>query len=146
MRRKLVSSFQAVMKYHKPFFIVLPVLALSVATPRSNAQDASGEHTRKGVELAKQKKYDQAAEEFGLALKADPQDTKHYLNRGKALRMAGKLPEAEKDFSKVIEMKPDTPDAFAERGKVKVSQKNFESGIEDLTKAIEMNDDDKDSV
>src|SRR5215218_1042700 len=110
------------MKLHTSVFTGISLLSLTLAPAQLRAQDASGEHTRKGVELAKQKKYDQAAEEFGLAIKADPKDTKHYLNRGKALKAAGKLDEAEKDFSKVIELEPEKADGYSERGKLKVSQ------------------------
>jgi tetratricopeptide (TPR) repeat protein len=70
------------MTYPKPLLLLFGSLALFVATLPVSAQDDSVEPTRKGIELAKQKKYDQAAEEFSQAIKADPQDTKHYLWRG----------------------------------------------------------------
>src|ERR1700760_266088 len=96
---------------------VLAWAACFVAAAQIFAQGDSAEHTKRGIELAKQKQYDKAAEEFGAAMKADPNDPKHYLNRGRAYRMAGKYAEAEKDFSHLIEMKKDDNDGYSERGK-----------------------------
>src|SRR5947209_1142741 len=110
---------------HAPavFLTSFAIALLSTAVPRASAQGDSAEHTKKGIELAKEKKYDQAAEEFGAAMKADPNDPKHYLNRGRAYRAAGKFDLAEKDFSKLIEMEPKSSNGYSERGKTKVSQK-----------------------
>ena len=91
------------------------------------------EHARKAVELAKNKKYAEAAEEFTKAIKADPKSERHYSNRGKAYRAAGKLEEAAADFTKVIEFDPKDFSAYSERGKVRVSQKKFDEAIADLT-------------
>src|SRR3954470_5019667 len=112
------------MKHASAVFLTsLAIAAVSVAVPRARAQGDSAEHTKKGIELAKEKKYDQAAEEFGLAMKADPADSKHYLNRGRAYRAAGKLDQAAADFTKLIEMEPQSANGYSERGKVRVSQK-----------------------
>src|ERR1700712_1711816 len=121
---------------------VIGVALVALAVPQTFAQGDSAEHTRKGVELAKKKQYEQAAEEFGAAMKADPKDSKHPLNRANAYRAAGKLDEAAKDFTKYIEMEPERADGYSGRGKVKVSQKNFDGAIEDLSKALEFDDND----
>ena len=89
----------------------------ALAGRRWRSQQDDAEAARKGVELAKKKNYDGAAEEFSKAIKANPKAARHYSNRGKAYRAAGKLAEAEADFSKVIEMEPKNANAFSERGK-----------------------------
>ena len=93
------------MKNHKTLFVGLSVAAVCLAGPltRSYAQD-DVEFSRKGVELAKNKKYGEAAEEFSKAIKANPKAPRHYSNRGKAYRAAGKLNEAVADFTKLIEL------------------------------------------
>ncbi len=108
---------------------------------RLYAQGDSAAHTKKGIELARKKQYAEAAEAFSAAIKADPKDSKHYLNRANAYRAAGKMQEAVADFTKYAEMEPDRADGLSGRGKIKVSQKDYDGAIEDLSKALEMDDD-----
>ena len=116
---------------HAIFLSALAVAALTILAPKAGAQGDSAEHTKRGIELAKQKQYDKAAEEFSAALRADPKDPKHYLNRGRAYRMAGKYAEAEKDFSHLIELNKNDNDGYSERGKTRVAEKNYDAAIED---------------
>ena len=131
------------MKYPKTVIVGFCTLALFIGAPLAavHAQGDSAEHTKKGIEFAKKKQYAEAAQEFSAAIKADPKDSKHYLNRANAYRAAGKLQEAAADFTKYGELEPDRADGFSGRGKVKVSQKDYDGAIEDLTKALEMDDD-----
>ena len=89
-----------------------------------HAQDSAA-YTKRGIELAKAKQYDKAAEEFGMAMKADPNDPKHYLNRGSAYKAAGKFAEAEKDFSQLIEMEPKTTTMATASGEKPGSEKKL---------------------
>lgn len=131
------------MKFQKTALVAFPTLLLfAVASlPRLHAQGDSAEYTKKAIELAKDKQYAQAAEAFGMAIKADPQDSKHYLNRANAYRAAGKLDEAAADFTKFSEMEPDRADGFSGLGKVKISKKDYDGAIEDFNKALEIDDD-----
>ncbi len=67
------------------------LLCLAATLTTVQAQNDSAEYTKKGIEFAKKKQYDEAAEEFGKAIKADSKDSKHYLNRANAYRAGGKL-------------------------------------------------------
>src|SRR4051812_18856527 len=93
----------------KTAFVSFFAAAIALTAPLAtlHAQGDSAEHTKKGIELAKKKQYAEAAEEFGAAMKADPKDSRHYINRANAYRAAGKLDEAATDFTKYSEMEPE---------------------------------------
>src|SRR5438270_3205351 len=124
MRSHITLVLTPMKKAQTVLFSCAAIALLSLVAPRASAQGDSAEHTKKGIELAKEKKYDQAAEEFGAAMKADPNDPKHYLNRGRAYRAAGKFDLAEKDFSKLIEMEPKSSNGYSERAKPRYRKRN----------------------
>jgi len=47
---------------------------------------------QRGIELAQQKHFDAAVEEFGKAIQANPNDSRGYANRGTASRQAARVP------------------------------------------------------
>src|SRR5207244_11082883 len=55
------------------------------AKPPAGSSEAGG-HVNKGVELAQQRKYDEAIKEFTTAIEANSKNAKAYLNRGTAYR------------------------------------------------------------
>src|SRR5207248_10819490 len=55
------------------------------AKPPAGSSEAGG-HANKGVELAQQRKYDQAIKESTTAIEANPKNAKAYWNRGTAYR------------------------------------------------------------
>ncbi len=126
-------------KFALRFGLVNALMAIAL-TP-AFARDDSAELTKKGIEFAKKKQYDQAAEEFGLAIKADPKDSRHYLNRANAYRAGGKLDEATKDFTTYSEMEPKRADGLVGLGIVKIAQKNPDGAIDELNKAIAIDED-----
>ena len=90
----------------------------------ASGSDASS-HVNKGVELAQQRKYDEAIKEFNAAIEANPKSAKAYLNRGTAYRALQKYDEAMADFAKAIEIAPKDEMGYIERGQTFVMQKQY---------------------
>src|SRR5262249_30538331 len=79
-----------------------------------------GNHMQRGIELAEQKHFDAAAEEFGKAIQQNPKDPRGYANRGTAYRQGARAAiaagdsegastryqSALADFAKYIELAP----------------------------------------
>jgi tetratricopeptide (TPR) repeat protein len=113
-------------------------------------------HMQKGIELAEQKNYDGAVEEFTKAIQANPKDARGYTNRGTAYRQAAQIAAANgdsagaatryasalTDFSKAIEVAPKDEVAYRERGMTAVMQNQFDAALADFNKAIELKPDD----
>src|SRR5262245_56852908 len=49
-----------------------------------------GNHIQPGIQLAQEKHYDWAADEFGKAIKDNPKDPRGYANRGTAYRQGAR--------------------------------------------------------
>src|SRR5215472_14907554 len=89
-----------------------------------------GNHMQRGIELAQQKHFDQAAEEFGKAIQANPKDPRGYANRGTAYRQGARAAMAAgdsegastryqsalADFAKYVELAPKDASAYTEHG------------------------------
>src|SRR5437660_12138379 len=58
------------------------IAAAQIAFAKKPAGGGGGDHMHRGIELAQQKNYDAAAEEFTEAMEANQQDTCCLANRG----------------------------------------------------------------
>ena len=89
-----------------------------------------GNHMQRGIQLAQEKHYDAAADEFGKAIKDNPKDPRGYANRGTAYRQGARTAMAAgdsegastryqsalADFAKYIEVAPKDASAYTEHG------------------------------
>ena len=85
-----------------------------------------GNHMQRGIQLAQEKHFDQAAEEFGKAIQANPKDPRGYANRGTAYRQGARTAMAAgdsegastryqsalADFAKYVELAPKDASAY----------------------------------
>jgi len=62
---------------------------------------------RKGLELQKLKRYNEALKCFDKAIQLEPNNAVYWLNKGVALRNLGRSEEALQCYDKVIQLKPD---------------------------------------
>src|SRR6266446_7645821 len=118
---------------------LLVSISLSEGLAKEKAEgggEASDAHSRRGIELAQEKKFDEAIAEFTKALQADPGNPVKYRNRGSAYRQAGRFPEAAADFSKMIQLAPKDSMGYFERGQTAVAQNQLDPALEDLNKAL----------
>ncbi|MGE5208229.1 MAG: tetratricopeptide repeat protein, partial [Alphaproteobacteria bacterium] len=122
---------------------IMSLLCCAVAQmgdAKPKAKGGGGNHMQRGIELAKQNHFDAAAEEFGKAIKDNPNDPRGYANRGTAYRQgaraamaAGDQPGASTryqsamaDFSKAIELAPKDGSLYQERGETEIELKQYD--------------------
>src|SRR2546426_11432745 len=115
-----------------------------------------GNHMQRGIELAQQKHFDEAAAEFTKAIQANPKDPRGYANRGTAYRQAARAAVAAgdqegastryqsalADFSKYVELAPKDASAYLERAATEIELKQYDAAVTDLNKALELKPDD----
>ena len=54
------------------------------------AKGGGGNHMQRGIQLAQEKHFDAAAQEFGKAIEQNPKDPRGYANRGTAYRQGAR--------------------------------------------------------
>src|SRR5262245_66552154 len=109
---------------------VLCCAALHVDGAKPAKGGGGGNHMQKGIQLAQEKHFDAAADEFGKAIKDNPKDPRGYANRGTAYRQGARAAIAAgdsegastryqaalADFAKYIELAPKDASAYTEPG------------------------------
>src|SRR2546430_3619385 len=75
---------------------LLSLAAAHIAFTKKPA-GGGGNHMQRGIELAQQKHFDEAAAEFTKAIQANPKDPRGYANRGTAYRQAARAAVAAGD-------------------------------------------------
>jgi tetratricopeptide (TPR) repeat protein len=91
--------------------------------------------------LKKQEREDYvgAIEDYTEFLKANPNHSEGYSNRGFARAMLDKLPEALQDFDRAIALTPNNADAYNARGNVNAMAGNLSASIRDFNQSIRYN-------
>jgi tetratricopeptide (TPR) repeat protein len=130
--------------------------SISVSQGKSRGNSEADVHQKKGIELMDAKHFDQAAEEFGKAVAAAPNDARTYHNRGLAYLAGAQAADASRDtagaqtrytsaladFSKEIELNPKEEAGYLQRGETEVLSKQYDAAMTDLNKALELKPDD----
>ncbi|HEY3346180.1 MAG TPA: tetratricopeptide repeat protein [Nitrospirota bacterium] len=98
-----------------------------------------GTKTRLGDIYYKQAKYNDAIDQYLLALDEDPKDKEAHLGIGNCYAKQDMFEGAITELSKAIELRPDYADAYATLGFVYYKKSDFEQARETLAKAIELN-------
>lgn len=83
--------------------------------------------------------FKKAINDFNMALKIDPKDSKYLYNRGVALAYMGKYNEAIKDFTAAIVINPNYWAAHSNRGSAHMILKNYKQGFLDYDSALKIN-------
>jgi tetratricopeptide (TPR) repeat protein len=92
------------------------------------------EEGRKALEA---RKYDEAAQDFGKAIAADPTDYTAHFHLALAQSMLQKDVEAIAEYKKVIELKPDLYEAQLNLGILLLRQKQAEAAVPYLQQAVD---------
>ncbi len=136
-----------------PIFFTMLINASHAKSRGGGEADA---YQRKGIELMDAKHFDQAAEAFGKAVAAAPNDPRTYHNRGQAYLAGAQAADANRDttgadtrytsamtdFSKEIELAPKEEAGYVERGQAEVMLRQYDAAVADLGKALELKPDD----
>src|SRR5439155_12520908 len=109
---------------------VLCFAAVQVDGAKPAKGGGGGNHMQRGIQLAQEKHFDAAADEFGKAIKDNPSDARGYANRGTAYRQGARTAlaagdsegastryqSALADFAKYIELAPKDASGYEEHG------------------------------
>lgn len=93
----------------------------------------------RGLQKQEQEDYAGAIEDYTEFLKANPNHSEGYSNRGFARAMLDKLPEALQDFDRAIALAPNNADAYNGRGNVNAMAGNLSASIRDFNRSIRYN-------
>ena len=124
--------------------------AVQVPAAKQAKSGGGGNHVQRGIQLAQQKQFDAAAEEFGKAIKENPKDARAYANRGTAYRQGARAAVAAgdseaastryqsalADFAKYIELAPKDASGYTEHGQTLYELKQYDAALADFNKAL----------
>jgi tetratricopeptide (TPR) repeat protein len=116
----------------------LTIITLSLIVSNGHAQTTEEESLKKGVDLIRHDKFDEAVKEFNNVIAADPKSTSAYYNLGFAYDKKGDLDKAIFNFSKAIDIDPTLADAYYNRGFAYYKKGSFDNAIADYSKVIEV--------
>jgi len=117
---------------------VLTIIILSLVVCNGYAQTAEDEALKKGVDLIRHDKFDEAITEFNNVIAVDPKSASAYYNLGFAYDKKGDFDKAILNFSKAIEIDPTLTDAYYNRGFAYYKKGAFDNAINDYNKVIEI--------
>ncbi|GAB4141995.1 MAG: hypothetical protein Fur0041_17170 [Bacteroidia bacterium] len=83
------------------------------------------------------RKYQEAVDEYTLAIQLSPDSGNYYSKRGQAYLAMGNKTKALEDFSKAIEISPKSSAAYHQMGVYYFGLDNFEKAFEYFSKALE---------
>jgi tetratricopeptide (TPR) repeat protein len=109
---------------------------------RVGGDQAPGEYeVRKGNYRLEDGQYEEALEQFGLALEADSESVRAYQGIAVTYLQVGRLKEAVEIFTKVVTLDPAYAIAYADRGIALDRLGRHEEALRDYRKAIEIEPD-----
>ncbi|WP_026734463.1 tetratricopeptide repeat protein [Fischerella sp. PCC 9605] len=121
----------------------------TLLSPRNAEQNnlAFADYYKQGHAAYKVKDYEQAIENFTLAIQKEPQHAKAYVNRGNAHYNLKDYEAAIADYNQAIKLNPKEVKAFVNRGNVYYIQaeyssnhdKNYDLAIADFNAALRLN-------
>jgi tetratricopeptide (TPR) repeat protein len=117
-----------------------PVTTTAAADP---VTDEATDHSRRGMALLNEQRFDEAVQSFSRAIQLTPDDAYPYAGRALAHNQLGKSEEAVTDVSKAIELTERTTDQgfvldlYALRGWVLTDLGRWKEGEADLTRCID---------
>ena len=92
----------------------------------------------RAYELAEQKDYDGAIENYTKAIELNPNDAIAYNNRGNAYCNKGECDKAIADYNKAIELDPKEADYYNNRGFAYAKMGRFGEALKDCNQALEI--------
>ncbi len=120
--------------------ILLALITGFVIYWRTTVEEIPGDyHVRKGNYRLEDGFYDQAIEEFNLALKKNPKHPHALLGLAITYMQMGKNQMALQYFNKTIELSPELAVAYADRGILYDRMGEYEKALADYKKALKLN-------
>ena len=111
---------------------------LNKISSAENGHKSRDTWNNKGVILARDGQFEEAAKCFEKALKLDPTNKKAIYNLGLAFAKQGQLEKAKKYFENAIDLDPEFKEAWNNKGVTLFEQDQFEEAIKCTKKALEI--------
>ena len=105
----------------------------SVPPPRKSHRD----HYNKGVRLARQKRYEEALQEFEEALKIHPNYPNALCNKGAALESLDRYDEAITAYAAALKLHPNDPVTLFNKGAALALLDRYEEAIKEFIKSLQ---------
>ena len=105
--------------------------------PGSGA-DRSVAYFYRGSALSASNRFDEAIEDLGRAIEADPAWPLPYNNRARAYVEKGEPAKAVADYDKVVELSPGNAAGYVNRALAYMKLKDFDHALADLQKSLEL--------
>jgi tetratricopeptide (TPR) repeat protein len=93
-------------------------------------------YDNRGLDLAKEGRYEEAVSYFTKAVRFDPGSAHLYFNRGLTYYKMKQLDKALADYSVALELTPQYADACYNRGLIFLQKKEFGKAVSDFTRVI----------
>lgn len=119
--------------------------AASPTTATTERPDTAAELNAKGMTHYRAGQYDQAIEDFNLAVQQDPDNATILYNRGRTYAAQDQHYRAVLDFDEAIEADPTDAAVYYERATSQLAVGRAEEAIADLDQVIELDPDDADA-
>ena len=119
-----------------PSIAPVTVLGLAACFGLSDAE----KRFNSGSKLMDQGRYDEAIDEFDLALFSDGSMAAAYHNRALTEQRTGSLSSAIKDYTRSIELDPELAVAYQDRANDYLETRDRQSALADLEQSLELDD------
>lgn len=110
-----------------------------LTAPLPEIQPVRLDNNKKGVDLYRSGRFEEAASLFKAALKGEPQNPVFYNNLGMAYMALEKESDAKEAFKKALSFKPDYPEALNNYGAVLAKTGDHREALERYRKALALN-------
>ena len=115
----------------------VPAQGLRDVNPPSDDLKNASINFRRGMELVKEKKYDEGIDYFNRALASESKNSRIYFNRGYAYFSKKDYDNAQADFSSALQINPSDTMALLYSGLTKFYKKDLNGALKDYSAAIE---------
>lgn len=122
------------MNQYTLLILLMGTLVLSACKNEQKSKDLY----LQGKDLLKEEKFAEAIPFFDQAIKAAPNKSSYYGNRGTAKLGVGDFEGSLNDYNKAIELEPKSAIAYFNRGNLKGQMEKHKEAITDFEKAIEI--------
>ena len=113
------------------------LLVLTISTLHVMGQDPQA-HVDNGQQLIKNGKYEEALEQFNMAIILDPASQTAFIQRAFTYSVLKDYESAISDYSHVLQLNPALISAYLSRGSAYNKLERFEEALQDFNKVIEL--------
>lgn len=124
---------------HKAISLFLVSLTIVLCLAMCGQEEPDSEHLKRGNELSRAGKFEEAAVEYEKALEIEPENVDLLSNLGVVYYNLGQLDKAIDHYSQAIEIAPNDADIRSNLAAAYVQLDQLDNALEEYQKAVELN-------